>query len=73
MDIVLVNVKEYDMEKAFNNEVITVSGNVNAVGIDGFIEKAFMKAEIFDNIEHLLTDEQKEIMQDIKSLYGKDK
>ena len=73
MDIVLINVKEYDMEKAFNQEVVTVSGNINAAGIDGFIDKAFMKAEIFDNIEHLLTDEQKEIMEDIKSLYEKDK
>ena len=68
MDIVLINVESgaYDIEKAMTGNRVSVEGLVNAVGVDGFVEKAFKKAELYDNIEHILTDEQLEILEEME-------
>lgn len=71
MDIALFNVKKYDVEKAYNGEEITVTGEVLAVGRDNFISESMMKAEIYDNIESTLTEEQLEIVSSIRHLYEK--
>ena len=42
---------ETPREKAFlGNEDITVTGKVSGMGVDGFIDKALMKAEVLDNL-----------------------
>jgi len=70
MELVLINVdkiSDEDKIKAMETkEKISVTGNIDCMHFsDGAISKIYDKAEKFDNIEHILTEEQKEILENI--------
>lgn len=65
MDIVLINVENgsVDWDDVENRNKTTVLGIPIIMGVDGFVSKLVEKAEKFDKIMDLLTDEQKEILE----------
>lgn len=72
MYVVLKNVKEQP-KLSVEPTVVEIKGVVHAIGINDGIDKTFAKEEAFDNIQHLLTDEQKEVVENIFKLHGFDK
>lgn len=67
MDLVLVNVekKSVNWNDFENRNTITIKGIPIIMGEDGFVSKLAEKAEKFDIIESSLTDEQKEIIENM--------
>ena len=69
MEIILTKVKKGDdfYEKVEKGEEVAISGiAIVMFAKDGSTEKELVKAQKFELIEDMLTDEQKEVLKDYK-------